>query len=209
MKSLLLIFGSGIAMCFFSACKKKTSEPGPTVAKEKIIEIKTPYGTMYMWLYKETPQHRANFLKLAGEGFFDSSTFHRVVSNFVSQGGDPNSKDADSTNDGFGGPGYTVPAEILSTLKHDYGAVGAARDNNPAKASNGSQFYIVNNSAGYPSLNNNYTVFGKVFSGIQAAVDMAKVAKNANNRPYKAIKMDVNVVEKTLEELKTEFGFVP
>ncbi|MBI3233402.1 MAG: peptidylprolyl isomerase [Bacteroidetes bacterium] len=178
-------------------------------APEKVIELKTSFGTMYMWLYKQTPLHRANFLKLADEGYFDSSTFHRIIKNFVIQGGDPNSKDTDTTNDGLGGPSYTIPAEFVDSLKHDYGAVGAARNNNPAKESNGSQFYIVTNKAGTHSLDKNYTVFGKIIGGVDLAYTISIQAKNASDRPFKDIKMDVNVIEKTLDQLKTEFNFVP
>ncbi len=183
----------------------------PTPAtKEKIIEIKTAFGNMYMWLYKQTPLHRANFLKLTEQGYFDSITFHRVIENFMIQGGDPNTLDDDSTNDGQGGPGYTIDAEFVDSLKHDYGAVGAARTNNPQKASSGSQFYIVENDSGAHHLDKGYTVFGKVFSGIDVAVIIAKQPKKAsNNRPYKAIRMDVNVIEKTAAELLAEFNFTP
>ncbi|MDZ4757891.1 MAG: peptidylprolyl isomerase [Bacteroidota bacterium] len=177
---------------------------------EKIIEIKTSFGTMYMWLYKQTPKHRANFLKLADSGFFDNTTFHRIVKDFVIQGGDPNSKDADPTNDGQGGPGYTIPAELSDTsLKHVYGAIGAARTNNPQKASSGSQFYVVTNKTGTHQLDKNYTVFGKLIGGVDIAYTISIQSKDGTDRPFTDIKMDVNVLEKTLEQLKTEFNFVP
>lgn len=204
--ALILLFAFS-----FNACKKKddptTIEPVPT---ESIIEIKTKFGNMYMWLNTETPLHRTNFLKLAGDGFFDSTTFHRIISGFVAQGGDPNTKDNDPSNDGNGGPGYTVPAEIKATLKHDYGAVGAARmpDNvNPNKESSGSQFYIVVNTSGTHSLNGNYTVFGKIISGMAIAQTIVTQPKDAKDRPTTDIRMDVNIVQKTKEQLKTEFGF--
>lgn len=198
------------ALPLVSACKKKDEKPTVTTEPtEKVIEIKTSFGTMYMWLYKQTPQHRTNFLKLAGEGFFDSCTFHRIIANFMIQGGDPNSKDGDSTNDGSGGPGYTIPAEFIDSLKHDFGAVGAARTNNPLKESSGSQFYIVENAAGAHHLDKSYTVFGKIISGMTVATTIMVQPKNKSDRPYKDIKMDVNVVEKTLAQLKTEFNFTP
>lgn len=207
---ILLIFG------FFNSCKKeetKSADPIVAVPTEKIIEIKTSFGTMYMWLYKETPLHRANFLGLADTGFFDNSTFHRCVANFVIQGGDPNSKDANPNNDGQGGPGYTVPAEIDSAkFKHVYGAVGAARQPNsvnPLRASNGSQFYIVLPTAGTPSLNGEYTVFGKIIKGMDVAATIVAQPQNASNRPITDIKMDVNIIEKTLQQLKDEFNFTP
>jgi cyclophilin family peptidyl-prolyl cis-trans isomerase len=206
------IFIAFACIVFITSCKKKdtTTDPIPTpVATEKIIEIKTTFGTMYMWLYKQTPQHRDNFLKLASSGFFDSTTFHRIIKDFVIQGGDPNSKDADQTNDGTGGPGYTVPAEFVDSIKHDYGAVGAARDNNPAKASNGSQFYIVTNKAGTHSLDKIYTVFGKIIGGVDFSYTISTQPKDVRDKPTTNIIMDVNVVEKTLDQLKTEFNFIP
>ncbi|MBL0911821.1 MAG: peptidylprolyl isomerase [Bacteroidia bacterium] len=115
--------------------------------KTQIVEISTSYGNMYVYLYDETPKHKANFLKLAGEGFYDSTTFHRVISAFMIQGGDPNTKTADKAHlAGQGGPGYTIDAEIQPGLYHRKGVLAAARMGdavNPAKASSGSQFYIV------------------------------------------------------------------
>jgi cyclophilin family peptidyl-prolyl cis-trans isomerase len=162
-----------------------------------------------MWLYKNTPLHRANFLKLSAEGYFNGTTFHRVIPNFVIQGGDPNSKDADSTNDGSGGPAYTIPAEFNDSLTHVFGAVGAARDGNPAKASNGSQFYIVVAPAGQHGLDKNYTVFGLVFSGMATATKIVNSPRNASDRPYTPQVIESTVIEMTLAELKSRFGFVP
>lgn len=113
----------------------------------KIVEIKTPKGSMFARLYDETPQHRDNFLKLAGEGFYDGTIFHRVIKSFMIQGGDPYSKNpATKDMSGTGGPGYTIDAEINPQFFHKKGALAAARqgDNfNPQKKSSGSQFYIV------------------------------------------------------------------
>lgn len=208
MKKIFLFFA--IIGLLNLTCKKAASPiVKPEVPTEKIIEIKTKFGNMYMWLYKQTPLHRANFLGLADTNYFDNTTFHRVIQNFVIQGGDPNSKDLDTTNDGDGGPGYMIPAEFIDSLKHDYGSVGAARDNNPAKSSDGSQFYIVTNKAGTHFLDKNYTVFGKIIAGMNVADSIAKMPKNASDRPYSDIKMDVNILNKTEEQLKTEFGFKP
>jgi peptidylprolyl isomerase/peptidyl-prolyl cis-trans isomerase B (cyclophilin B) len=209
MKKLSLI---GLLMItVFMSCKKSTpkTEDTPQAATEQIIELKTSFGSMYIWLYKQTPLHRANFLSLAETGYYDSCTFHRIIQDFVIQGGDPNSKDSDPSNDGSGGPAYTIPAEFVDSLKHDYGAIGAARTNNPAKASNGSQFYIVTNKAGQHSLDKNYTVFGKLLSGHDIAYTISTQQKDGSDRPITDIKMDVNVVKKTLEQLKTEFNFIP
>lgn len=116
------------------------------------FEIVTPMGTMVIELYDDTPGHRDNFKKLANERFFDGTTFHRVIGGFMIQGGDPNSKDDDPMNDGAGGPGYQIPAEIVPGRYHKRGALASARtgDNmNPERESSGSQFYIVHGSI-YP-----------------------------------------------------------
>ena len=96
------------------------------------------------------------------------------------QGGDPNSKDLDPTNDGLGGPGYTIPAEILSNRTHIHGAVGAARQDdsvNPEKASNGSQFYIIENTNGFHFLDGDYTVFGQIIDGLETITNIAGKTK--------------------------------
>ncbi|MCB0642110.1 MAG: peptidylprolyl isomerase [Phaeodactylibacter sp.] len=112
-----------------------------------LVEIETNFGKMVVWLYDATPQHSDNFIKLAEEGYYNGLLFHRVISGFMVQGGDPNSKEADAnTRLGGGGPGYTVPAEFVDTLSHVKGALAAARlgdQVNPQKASSGSQYYIV------------------------------------------------------------------
>jgi cyclophilin family peptidyl-prolyl cis-trans isomerase len=112
-----------------------------------LIEIETDFGTMVAELSNATPLHRDNFIKLADEGYFDGTLFHRVIAEFMIQGGDPNSKDAAVGMPlGSGGPGYTVPAEMRDSLVHVKGALSAARMGdaaNPLKASSGSQFYIV------------------------------------------------------------------
>ena len=113
---------------------------------EEIAVISTKFGEMIVRLYDATPEHKANFLKLAKEGFYDSTTFHRIIEGFMMQGGDPNSKDDNLRNDGQGGPGYTLPAEIVRGYIHKKGALAAARmgnDTNPDMRSSGSQFYIV------------------------------------------------------------------
>jgi cyclophilin family peptidyl-prolyl cis-trans isomerase len=112
-----------------------------------LVEIETEFGTMLAELSNATPLHRDNFIKLADEGYFDGTLFHRVIAEFMIQGGDPNSKDAPAGQAlGMGGPGYTVPAEMRDSLVHVKGALSAARmgdAGNPLKASSGSQFYVV------------------------------------------------------------------
>jgi cyclophilin family peptidyl-prolyl cis-trans isomerase len=180
------------------------------VAKEDVIEMGTPYGNMYIWLYKATPLHRDNFLKLAGEGYFNNTTFHRVIKDFMIQGGDPNSKDSDTTNDGTGGPAYTIPAEIKTEIKHKRGVIAAARTNNPEKASSGSQFYISVNTAGTKGLDGQYTVFGYVMKGMECADQIISQPQNKkNNRPFVNQVMQVKIIKKTLQEIKDEYGYEP
>lgn len=112
-----------------------------------VVLIKTEFGDIKVMLYNETPKHRDNFLKLAKQGFYDGTIFHRVIKGFMIQGGDPDTKNAQPGQKfGNGGPGYTIDPEFNPKLIHKRGALAAARqgDNiNPEKKSNGSQFYIV------------------------------------------------------------------
>lgn len=110
------------------------------------VEIKTNKGVMTAQLYNQTPKHRDNFKKLVSERYYDGILFHRVINNFMIQGGDPQSKLPTTTSLtvlGNGGPDYRIKSEIQGGLFHKKGVLGAARDNNPAKESSGSQFYIV------------------------------------------------------------------
>lgn len=118
----------------------------PEPPRRKVV-IETDMGNMVVELSNLTPKHRDNFIKLAGEGFFDDLLFHRVIQNFMIQGGDPDSRNAAPEKMlGGGGPNYTIPAEFHPSLIHTKGALSAARLGdgvNPEKASSGSQFYIV------------------------------------------------------------------
>ena len=115
--------------------------------KEEVVTIKTSQGDMVAILYDETPKHKANFLKLTREHYYDSLLFHRIIDGFMIQGGDPDSRKAKPGQHlGSGGPGYTVDAEISPKFYHEKGAIAAARTggpSNPTKASSGCQFYIV------------------------------------------------------------------
>lgn len=178
----------------------------------EIAVIKTSFGEMVCWLYDEAPKHKANFLKLGKEDFYDETTFHRIIDGFMIQGGDPNSKDSDPNNDGQGGPGYTIPAEINSALKHVHGALSSARlgDNvNPQKASSGSQFFIVEGAGGAPHLDGGYTVFGQVISGLEVISTIAVQPKGASDRPTTNITMDVDIVSISKDDLKSKYNFVP
>jgi cyclophilin family peptidyl-prolyl cis-trans isomerase len=115
--------------------------------KHQYVKITTEKGECIIKLYNETPLHRDNFLRLVKEGYYNGTLFHRVIKNFMIQGGDPDSKTASPTAMlGNGGPKYTIPAEFRDSLFHKKGALAAAREGdniNPDKASSGSQFYLV------------------------------------------------------------------
>ncbi|MEX0988428.1 MAG: peptidylprolyl isomerase [Bacteroidales bacterium] len=115
--------------------------------KGQLIEIKTSMGDIELLLYDDTPLHTENMIRLIEDGFYDGQLFHRVISNFMIQGGDPHSINAPKGQRlGTGGPGYRVPAEILDHHYHKKGALAAARQGdstNPERESSGSQFYIV------------------------------------------------------------------
>lgn len=130
-----------IAGCAASATSTKT-EGGPTQ-----VALETQFGTMTIEVFDDTPAHRDNFIKLVEEGFYNDQLFHRVIKDFMVQGGDPNSRGAaPGARLGTGGPGYTIEAEMDSTHLHIKGALSAARQGdqvNPEKRSSGSQFYLV------------------------------------------------------------------
>ncbi|MFH0866770.1 MAG: peptidylprolyl isomerase [Bacteroidota bacterium] len=164
MKKFLLILTSLFIIAVFysnSGASFMTTHQNPSDDTLKKVCISTGLGDIKIKFYNGTPQHRDNFIKLAKEDYFNGTLFHRVIQTFMVQGGDPDSKNADSTEIlGNGGPAYTIPAEILfdtitnntgtevskyliTKFFHKRGAIGAARDDNAAKASSGSQFYIV------------------------------------------------------------------
>jgi cyclophilin family peptidyl-prolyl cis-trans isomerase len=203
-----------LLLVLFTACSKDevdmppTAQPADVVPRFEVIEIETNFGNMYIWLHTNTPLHRANFLKLANSGFYNNTTFHRIIPDFMIQGGDPNSKDDDPTNDGQGGPGYTIPAEILDTFRNDRGTLAAARlgnNVNPQRESSGSQFYInlINNN----HLNREYTVFGKVINGLQVADSIVLQPRGSTNRPIDDIKMKINVLKLTKDEIFQFYNF--
>lgn len=182
-----------------------------------VVLISTNMGDMKVLLYNVTPKHRDNFLKLVGDHFYDSLLFHRVIANFMIQGGDPQSKNSPpGTALGMGENGYTVPAEFVDTLYHRKGALCAARTENPAKASSGCQFYIVQGQVmtneqvnmmemqrgrkltegqkkayttegGVPHLDGAYTVFGQVIEGMEVLDKIAAVKTAQGDRPLENV----------------------
>lgn len=211
MNRLILLLGVFILM--LSSCGD-----GNTYA-----EIETDFGTMKVLLYDSTPQHKANFVKLAKEGFYDGLLFHRVMKGFMIQGGDPDSKDAPAGKSlGSGGPGYQIPPEIGGL--HLKGALAAARTPNPEKKSSGCQFYVVQGApqtdqklnsweqkkgvkyspeqrklykelGGRPDLDNEYTVFGEVVEGLDVIDKIAAVKTAPGDRPVEDVKMKVRIVK--------------
>src|SRR5580765_8265066 len=148
MRKFALIALSFVLIFTVSAQTKKptpTTKPKAMVTTGRLVEIKTDYGTMVVKLYDSTPLHRDNFIKLVKQKFYDSLLFHRVIQNFMIQGGDPQSKNADSTAMLGSGdaPGDMIPAEFRPDLFHKKGALAMARTENPEKASSNCQFYIV------------------------------------------------------------------
>jgi cyclophilin family peptidyl-prolyl cis-trans isomerase len=272
-----------IGISLLTSCKSE---------KDFLVTIRTPYGDMKAILYDETPKHKANFIKLAKDGFYDSILFHRVMKEFMIQGGDPDSKGAaKGAALGTGGPSYTVPAEFIKSLHHHKGALSAARqpDNvNSEKASSASQFYVVQgkvwteeeltvdmnklgmaaqqlmqqpkydsikqlcmntyqsegpeaygkllvemkdfisevmkvkvtkdmskerldvytSTGGTPHLDDEYTVFGKVVSGLEVIDKIAEQTVDRRNRPLEDITMVVELEELTKKKITKEYGYI-
>lgn len=168
---------------------------------KEIVVLETDFGTIEIAFYEtDAPLHTKNFIKLAKEGYFDGLQFHRVIPGFVIQGGDPNSRDNNFTDDGMGGPKYKIPAEIKRP--HLRGSVGMARESddvNPKRESSGSQFYIC--LSDLPRLDGKYTVFGWVIKGMDVVDKIAKVETDERDHPLKAVRIKKSYVKQlTLEE---------
>ena len=249
-----IIFSLALIGCLsgFAQTKKKiVSHTANTVAKstvavdtvkEQLVEITTPFGVMIAKLYNSTPLHRDNFISKAKEGFYDSLLFHRVIKDFMIQGGDPKSKGApDSVQLGSNSaPGPMIPAEFNTGLIHKRGALAAARDGNPTKQSSNCQFYIVQGKrieklvngkmeadtaqfsrltkqiqeqsknpnfhytkaqkeiyqrlGGTPQLDQNYTVFGEVISGLDVIDRITSIPTKPGDRPMMNIWMRVKLL---------------
>jgi cyclophilin family peptidyl-prolyl cis-trans isomerase len=162
-----------------SGCGQETPEQA---GESDYYEIETPLGLLIARMYDGTPLHRANFEKLVSEAFYDSTTFHRVISGFMIQGGDPNSKDDDLANDGQGSPGYTVPAEFNPAYIHKRGAISGARLGdavNPTKASSGSQFFIVHGGFGFSDEQLDQVEIQKRMATVNPAWEFSTAAREA------------------------------
>jgi cyclophilin family peptidyl-prolyl cis-trans isomerase len=205
---LLLLFS--LLAVTAGACAAKSPFKKKPSKKDMLVTISTPFGEVKLILFDDTPRHKANFLKLAGKGFYNNTTFHRIIDNFMIQGGDSNSKDDDPANDGAGDIGYLIPAEIVPAHRHVRGAVAAARKGdqvNPQRASSGTQFYIVENHQGTPFLDDAYTVFGQVIAGLEVVDKIAEQPKGFMDRPVTPIRMMVKVEKLKKKKITELYGY--
>lgn len=163
------------------------------LGEEPVYIINTNYGIIKVKLYNDTPRHRDNFIKLANSGYYNGTLFHRVVKNFMIQGGDPYTRDTTKIDQwGEGGPGYTIESEFILDHVHKKGALAAARRGdiaNPMKESHGSQFYIVVDGDACFHLNGDYTVFGEVVEGMKTVELIASAKTNKYDRPLQDVKV--------------------
>jgi len=196
--SLLKI--SFIVIFIFSLHLIVYAEPGhKTFTKEEIKKmaetravIETKFGTIELRFFPDVaPNHANNFIELAKKGFYDGTTFHRVIPGFMIQGGDPNSKNPDKSKHGMGGPGYTVKAEF-NDKPHKRGILSMARAAHPDSA--GSQFFICMADSFF--LDKQYTVFGEVVSGMDVADKIVNQARDKRDNPLERVEMKVKIIEK-------------
>lgn len=158
--------------------------------KETTAIIETEFGNITLAFFPETaPNHVKNFIELATSGFYNGTTFHRVIPGFMIQGGDPNSKLPDRSRHGTGNPGYRLKAEF-SDRPHLRGTLSMARSRHPDSA--GSQFFICVKDSRF--LDEKYTVFGKVTKGIDVADKIVSQPRDSRDNPIKPIEMKIRIV---------------
>jgi peptidyl-prolyl cis-trans isomerase B (cyclophilin B) len=176
------------------------AEPGHKIfTKEEIKKmsetravIETKFGNIELGFFPDVaPNHVNNFIELAKKGFYDVTTFHRVIPGFMIQGGDPNSKNPDKSKHGMGGPGYTVKAEF-NDKPHKRGTLSMARAAHPDSA--GSQFFICVADSFF--LDKQYTVFGEVVSGMDVADKIVNQERDKRDNPLERVEMKVKIIEK-------------
>ena len=171
--------------------KKFTKEEIKKMADTTAV-IETKFGNIELGFFPDVaPNHVNNFIELAKKGFYDGTTFHRVIPGFMIQGGDPNSKEMDRSKHGTGSPGYTLKAEF-NDKPHKRGALSMARSGHPDSA--GSQFFIC--VADAPFLDGQYTVFGEVVSGMEVAEKIVNRPRDGNDNPDERVEMKIRIVEK-------------
>jgi len=186
----------GSATLFLSAglvmAADKSTAPKEEASKGPRAIIKTKFGDIEVkFLPDVAPKHVANFIKLAKDGFYNGTIFHRVIPGFMIQGGDPNTKDSLKKDTyGQGGPGYSIKAEF-SDMPHKRGTVSMARANDPDTA--GSQFFIVVEDSRF--LDNKYSVFGEVVRGIGVTDKIVNLPRDERDNPKERVEMTVTISE--------------
>ncbi len=174
------------------AAPRKGTMDQPTDKKEVAV-VKTSLGTIvFEFLPDVAPKMVENFKELARSGFYNGTTFHRVIPGFMVQGGDPNSKDGDPNNDGGGNGPRRMPAEFTTKYHHERGIVSTARLGNDVNSAS-CQFFIMHR-ANY-GLDNQYTIFGRVLSGLEVVDTIAAVPRGRNDRPIKNVVMESVTIE--------------
>ena len=179
-----------------SAYGETTSKKFTKEEVKKMFEtratIETRFGNIELRFFPEVaPNHVNNFIELSKKGFYDGTTFHRVIPGFMIQAGDPNSKNPDRSSHGMGGPGYTIKAEFNDRL-HRRGTLSMARASHPDSA--GSQFFICVADSSF--LDKQYTVFGEVISGMEMVDKIVNQPRDRKDNPAERVEMKVKIVEK-------------
>ena len=189
------LLNSAITLLILSFLIMSCAEVKKKSPKIDVGQIKTPIGEMLFTFSDLTPAHKASFIKLANENYWDTLTFNRVIKDFVIQGGCPD------TPEGFANSPYLLKPEFHDSLKHIYGAVGIGRDGNPEKLSAGCQFYIVHNKQGIPRLDGDFMIIGQVFQGLAVLDSIGKVQTDSLDSPLIPVTLDVNILQMTQEEI--------
>jgi peptidyl-prolyl cis-trans isomerase B (cyclophilin B) len=171
---------------------KKFSKKEIKKMSDQMAVIKTKFGDIKLKFFPDVaPNHVNNFIELSKKGFYNGTVFHRIIPNFMIQGGDPNSKDHDRARHGIGGPGHTVKAEF-SNKSHKRGTLSMARSAHPDSA--GSQFFIC--VADTSHLDGQYTVFGEVVEGLEVVDKIVSQERDRRDNPIERVEMTVEIVEK-------------
>ncbi|MCP9200047.1 peptidylprolyl isomerase [Gramella sp. GC03-9] len=162
---------------------------------ETKVRIKTKFGNIDVQLYRDTPLHRANFIMLVKNDYFNDTFFHRVAPGFVIQGGNADNRITARNRGDVGN--YLIPSEFDAGHKHTYGAFSAAKyaEQNVSKASSPFEFFIVMDKGGTPHLNNDHTVFGRVINGMDVAEKIAQVKTGNSEWPIDNIEMEVEILD--------------
>ncbi len=201
MKRLFITLAVLVILCTLYSCtdtreagytqeSKYTDKEIERMSKTRAI-IETGFGDIELRFFPEVaPNHVKNFIELAKKGFYDGTTFHRVIPGFMIQGGDPNSRSHDRSKHGMGGPGYTIKAEF-NDLPHKRGALSMARAADPDSA--GSQFFICVADSFF--LDGQYTLFGEVVSGMDVADKIVNQPRDRMDNPIERVEMKVRIVE--------------